>query len=57
VPLQRDSNFRKNKDYYISDKNEEKMKNYRKKKNLYAHDEGISSNEYNTKEVLFMAIN
>jgi hypothetical protein len=49
VPLQRDSNFRKNKDYYISDKNEEKMKNYRKNKNLYAHDEGISSNEYNTK--------
>jgi hypothetical protein len=40
-----ESNFKKTKDHYISDKNEEKWKNYRKNKKLYANDEGNSSDE------------
>ena len=47
------------KDHYISNKNEEKRKNYRENKNMYSNDEGNSSDEEdnNTEDFLFMAIN
>jgi hypothetical protein len=51
--------FKTNKRYHKNSKNNEKIKHYKKKINLYANDESSSSDEddNSSEDVLFMAIN